>query len=245
MLQLRVAIIVSLVVGVMSTESFNPKRVHLIDYAASSNSYLFRANEPLYSNSSFDYVGLIDTMRLVVANSSFPPLPPSVFLVDVNLLSVELSAIKAEEAFFLANPTLGKFVHRPIWGSLEDPFSFPEPVRKEMAKTLPKWSHDDLPGLMQELRTMLTETFKNTAIFIHCNAGEDRTGEVSGSYYITYLQDSFARALEIDNTNENRDIRCASAHELIWYCLFLHYTNATGFPNLGSCQPQNSTYCTD
>lgn len=229
-----------------ATEPFNADRVHLIDYAAATNSYLFRCNEPLYSNETFDYAGLLRTMRERVANATgVPAMPEKVFLVDVNLLTLEMSAIRAEEKFFTQHADLGTFVHRPIWGSLVNPFDLPEPARKEAAKTLDHWSHDRLPTLMEQLRTMLTETYRNSAIFVHCNAGEDRTGEVSGSYYIRYLNMSFAQALAVDNHNENRDIRCMSAREFIWYCLYLHYTDPAAFPNLGSCKPVNKTFCTN
>ena len=85
--------------------------------------------------------------------------------------------------------------------------------------------------------------------FVHCalisllTAGEDRTGEVSGAYYIRHLNYSFQEALAIDNSNEHRDIRCMSAHELMWYCLELHYNSGGSLPNLGSCEPVNTTYC--
>ena len=79
-------------------------------------------------------------------------------------------------------------------------------------------------------------------IFVHCTAGEDRTGEISGAYYMQYLNMSFHQALEIDNTNENRDIRCMSANELMWYCYYLQV--ALKMPNIDGCVPLNSTYCT-
>ena len=72
-------------------------------------------------------------------------------------------------------------------------------------------------------------------------AGEDRTGEVSGSYYITYLDKSFNEALSYDNHVENRDIRCMSEHEFAWYCWYLKYKVNPSY--LGDCIPQNATYC--
>ena len=228
--------------GVARGEDFKPGRVHLIDHSLGTNSFLFRTNEPANANRTFDYAGLVARMR-TVANSSGLVLPEDFYMVDVNLLSLDLSDIYLEKKFFDANPSKGLFVHRPIFGSLVNPLSLPEPIRKELAKTLPDWSHDKLSKLMVELRTMLTQTYKNTVIFVHCLTGEDRTGEVSGAYYMTYLQDSFAKALEIDNTNENRDILCMSARELIWYCLYLQYTASSTYPNLGSCEPINFIYC--
>ncbi len=92
---------------------------------------------------------------------------------------------------------------------------------------------------MDWIRKGLTSTYRNTVLYIHCEAGEDRTGEVSGSYYMTYLNMTFDQALAIDNGNTNRDIRCMSARELIWYCFYLQVHGA----DVGSCVPQNTTYC--
>ena len=156
-----------LLVAMAAGEHFDPGRVHLLQHYAATNSFLFRSNEPTYSNDTFDYAGLLATMR-TVANASGVSLPASPYLVDYNLLTLERGDIDAEKRFFAANPSKGVFVSRPTWGSLVNPFSLPEPVRKEMAKTLSDWSHDKLSKRMEELYTMLTQTYRNTAIFIHC-----------------------------------------------------------------------------
>ncbi len=54
---------------------------------------------------------------------------------------------------------------------------------------------------------MLTQKLDRPAfIYTHCEAGTDRTGEVSGAYYIRYLQMSFQEALYVDNHIQNRDM---------------------------------------
>lgn len=67
-------------------------------------------------------------------------------------------------------------------------------------------------------------------------AGEDRTGELSGAYYITYKNMSFAAALTLDdsiNPDENgRSISCLARNGFQWYCLHLLYTGAY---NLDEC----------
>lgn len=49
------------------------------------------------------------------------------------------------------------------------------------------WKIDDIPSRVEELRTMLA---KKTAIptlhYVHCEAGCDRTGELSGAYMMKY-----------------------------------------------------------
>lgn len=65
---------------------------------------------------------------------------------------------------------------------------------------------DDLPKLTKKLYDMLTESKPPTVIYTHCEAGTDRTGEVSGAYYLRYLNMSFTDALYKDNHVQHRDM---------------------------------------
>ena len=62
-------------------------------------------------------------------------------------------------------------------------------------------------------------------IYIHCEAGKDRTGEISGSYYMKYLNWEFNQALWYDNhcVEGTRDISTESKNGLQWYCYYLKY----------------------
>lgn len=170
--------------------------------------------------------------------------PPSLYKpLPFFFQEIELTNIHVEEKFFGSNPSLGKFVHKPIFGSLLNPAKFSTKIRLEMAKELEKWSHDDLPSLTELLHEWVTaQAFpKPAVIFIHCMGGEDRTGEVSGSYYMRYLKWSFNKALSYDNHIEKRNIRCMSANELAWMCYWLQVrTNSTW---LGSCEFPTAPYC--
>ncbi len=97
---------------------FNPERVHLIDYFAGTNTFLFRGNEPLLKNMSFAYQELQSALANASAKVNGPAVPEDVYLVDVNLLEIERSSIASEVSFFNANPKLGVFVHRPVFGAL-------------------------------------------------------------------------------------------------------------------------------
>jgi protein-tyrosine phosphatase len=65
-------------------------------------------------------------------------------------------------------------------------------------------SIDDLPKLTAKLRGLLTQHERPALIYSHCEAGTDRTGEVSGAYYMRYLNMSFSEALYKDNHVQNR-----------------------------------------
>lgn len=112
-----------------------------------------------------------------------------------------------EKAFFQANPSLGKFVHYPIIGSLLNPMDFPVSVRKvsncaAVNVTDPKplalevGSFDNLPLAMSKLKGLLQGNYTMPAvIYIHCEAGKDRTGEISGSWYISQQNTTFNQVL--------------------------------------------------
>lgn len=48
--------------------------------------------------------------------------------------------------------------------------------------------------------------FLNIYIHVQCEAGVDRTGEVSGSYYMRFLKWTYARSLAFDYAVEPRPI---------------------------------------
>ena len=51
-----------------------------------------------------------------------------------------------------------------------------------------------------------THTYTHTHTHTHTQAGTDRTGEVSGAYYIRYMNMSFDAALSLDNHVNTRDM---------------------------------------
>jgi protein-tyrosine phosphatase len=142
---------------------------------------------------------------------------------DFNLLLLEVVDTNIEKQFFKQNPNLGSFYHYPIVGDLLAPDSVSSSIRKSMASSLPKWQVDNLPKAMDTLHQLLNTQYEvPTVIYIHCEAGMDRTGEVSGSYYMRYLNWPFQYALSYDNTCiENRNISNFSRNSFQWYCYYL------------------------
>jgi len=166
------------------------------------------------------------------------------WLVDVSLLSVEFPITAAEKAFF-ANNSVGQFLQWPTFGTLLDSSIVPAALRKEMAIYWENFTLDDIPKRIPELRALLEAQYSLPAvIMIHCEAGMDRTGEMSGSYYMTYMDMSFTNALLLDdsiNVDEDRGIMCVSQYAFQWYCLHQLYT---GQYNLDNCTiPANAKPC--
>lgn len=216
----------------MARSTFDPTRVHFIDrktVSSSISNYLFRGNLPLNSNHTFALSDLNATLQDVAIKEGGFELPSNYFLVIVSLLDpLELKDAIVEIDFLKAHPSIGEYVHWPLVGSVIPPDSVPEFKRRDLAMSLSNWSLDKLPEKMITLSENLKLVHSQPFVYyIHCEAGMDRTGELSGSYYMYALNETFANALNYDNHVENRTISIESQNELQWYCYNLKYLKDT------------------
>jgi len=217
--------VVMIAIGLVCAEDFNPKKVNLIDRAGIN--WLFRGNEPLNSTNNFVYEELVATMQQVALAQANTSLPSSFYMMDLSFESYEWEDILIEKAYFAQNPKVGNFTDWVIVGDLTGPDGLPASFIQQRAVTLPQWQFDNLPDKMTKLREILYSPGPNglpVVIYIHCEAGSDRTGEVSGSYYLTYMNfSSYAEALALDDKIAGRPIKNMSANALQWYCYYLLY----------------------
>jgi len=217
-----------------SSQSFD--RFKFIDQHPQRQTYLFRGND-IVSNGTVDYDWLVNGIKYAANASALPNFPDKFYIVDFCLLSVELTDWITEEDFFSSNSSLGKFVHNPIIGSISNPLWFPESVRKVMAEDTSGF--DNLSGTMKDLVNLLYASYPlPTVIYIHCEAGKDRTGEVSGSYYISQQNVTFNQALYYDDhcVEGSRDIETASMWAFEWYCWYLKWNGDASYADL-DCTP--------
>lgn len=70
-------------------------------------------------------------------------------------------------------------------------------------------------------------------IYIHCEAGVDRTGELSGSYNMQYFNQTYQQVLAFDDGVEPRKISSGAENGLQWYALYVQY--ALGYAASFSC----------
>jgi len=63
---------------------------------------------------------------------------------------------------------------------------------------------DDMPRVLEKMHVLLTQQSGPALVYSHCEAGTDRTGQVSGGYYLKYLNMSFPQALNTDNHIQGR-----------------------------------------
>eukprot|EP01129_Flabellula_baltica_P005012 TRINITY_DN1786_c0_g1_i1.p1 TRINITY_DN1786_c0_g1~~TRINITY_DN1786_c0_g1_i1.p1 ORF type:complete len:260 (-),score=48.43 TRINITY_DN1786_c0_g1_i1:25-747(-) len=202
-------------------QSFSIDRVRLID--THGKNVIFRGNEPV-SSKTFLYQNLTDAIRQVAHESNITSLTGDFYLIDYSLLLLERSDINTEKAFWDKNGDKGMYVSHPTVGSVLNPDWFGKDIIKFMVEDI--GSFDRLPSAMKHLKGYLEmEKDVPVVVYVHCEAGKDRTGEMSGSYYMKYLGWSFNQALYYDNrcVEGNRDIQFASRNALQWYCYYLKY----------------------
>lgn len=226
--------------------SFDSKHVRFIDKLG--NNFLFRGSEPLDKNNHFVWNKLRKTFKRICEKMGV--IFPEVYqLIDISLDTHERSHIKHERRFFENHPKLGKFINWPTHGlnrstifnncvnlgfkgewcqnpSMQ-PRNFSTDIVKSLAKNYGKGlgSVDDLIGRTDKLRYLLLKSqLIPQVIYIHCECGCDRTGEMSATYYMRWLGWNLTRSLNYDVTVPDRNIGYKNQVAAQWYCEHLYYS---------------------
>jgi len=201
--------------------------VHFIDRQTGGlhDNFLFRGNMPKNKSNQFAYNELKQYMaqEAKLHNINFPD---QFYLVDLSLLVfVEDSDLKIEQDFFRNNPQLGKVMNYPMMGMCISPAGIPDSVRKPMALDLMNWTWDKLYNMVNLIKSqMSTSRNMSTVVYIHCEAGKDRTGEISGAYYLQQLKMFFNAAVKINyDSPPQRQISPDMLNGLQWFCYYLQY----------------------
>jgi len=220
------------------------RKVVYIDKSAQKSgftTYLFRGNEPKIKVNGVDTFAY-DLLRKYLANATVTQagfqLPSSYYLIDIKFVydtidPAESNDIIMETDFFNSNPTLGEFYTHTILGDLLAPSSYNKSQLIKLVPSLSQWQHDDLPGYIYALHQLLNfQRDQNTVIYLHCECGCDRTGEISGSYALSYLNKTFADVIKWNDGIAGRSILPNHQSALDWYCMYLSMVEGK---DLGPC----------
>ncbi|KAF2074597.1 hypothetical protein CYY_004104 [Polysphondylium violaceum] len=210
------------------------KKVHYIQstppLANGNVNYIFRGNEPrenVNGTTIFAYDDLVSFIKQNGQENNIT-IPDQFYLIDIKLITgplpSELPDIELEQNFFAQNSNLGEFHTNNTFGDLLDPQWFDEEEQISMAKTLPNWQKDDLQYRMDLYHNILfTERDLPVVLYIHCECGCDRTGEIMASWVMRFQGWNFAQAMEWDYSIAGRKINFANQWATQWYCLYLQY----------------------
>jgi hypothetical protein len=223
--------IVSLTV---SAESLDYKRIHLIEYNATSTNWLFRGNMPIL-NGSMAYTNLTAflQMRAKEAGLAFPT---DFLLHDLSLNTIFDDGYAAEHKWWqqAENKDKGSMTTWTLGtAGLLPPSTYSEAKRKTMSQPSSSdsvWKIDEIPKRVVLMRTMLaTKGAKPIVIYVHCEAGCDRTGELAGAYAMLYNAPHVTPTplpVEVyaqDHCSAGRYPNYFSTSALQWYCYYLKY----------------------
>jgi len=180
---------------------------------------------PKNASSQFAYTELKKYMTEKAKEQNIQ-LPETFYLIDISfLVFVEASDLAIEIDFFKKNPLLGRVENYPLMGMCMSPVGIPDDVRKTMSGDLENWTWDKLARMMRLIQSFLmSSNHRNvsTVVYIHCEAGKDRTGEISGAYYLEFLRWSFVNTVKVNfDSPPKRQISPDMLNGLLWYCYYL------------------------
>lgn len=205
----------------VNKQTFNPALVSLINQDAASGNFLFRGNMPL-TNNGFAYDQLVAALKKASPGHN---LPEQFYLVDISLINSinpqEAGDLKIEKAYWQQHTSNGQLINHPIYGSLTSPNDYATDARKKLEK-IPTLSNTDV--LLERIQSLLLASQQSglpLVVYIHCEAGKDRTGEIAASYEMKYLARSYSDAYTNAKRIAKRDISGFSRNELQWYAYFL------------------------
>lgn len=88
-----------------------------------------------------------------------------------------------------------------------------------LAASLEDWQPDQLVARVRRLRQKL-DSERDLCLFVHCEAGIDRTGELIGAFELS-LGASWRQVLDrAHRYADNRELKTSNLYALQWYCLY-------------------------
>ncbi|KAL9642070.1 hypothetical protein ABK040_004119 [Willaertia magna] len=210
------------------------------------------------SKTQFAYNQLLNYLSTVAKNNNLtlPNNPEDIFVIDISFLidlfENEKPIIELERNFFEKNKQLGLFLNWPLLGTFVNATELPEDLRKKWAlkkdwnfmdQVIERvsqlndwvWKRESIynfiynlnPSQLEKLKILFDK--KHVVIYIHCHAGRDRTGELSGAYYLNYFNWTYENTLKYNYhvNNPPQEMHWVMQNELDWYCWYLYYTRGS------------------
>jgi hypothetical protein len=202
--------------------------VRLIDsYGANK---LYRGGSPEVPESDYNDTAPFNWTALTKAMDKASPLPPVFRVLMVNLESLQYDNrskdgghVVRELEFFEKNPSKGSLVFWRIVGA-DTPYAPRlDASRMWLSKHFDMWDSDQLSVRIGMLHSYLRTNYSiPTMIYIHCDCGCDRTGQVSGAYVLKYLGWTWKDTVAYNNAVEPVPyvppcMQCPNYWALTWF----------------------------
>lgn len=213
-------------------------RVHLVDSYprnGSPQNFLVRGNNPVDKGGSFNITALRAAIAhaLGVCNVTIPHASFKIHTLDLE--NPADPGYFKEHAYWREHSDEGILDNWMTLGSLLQPqHASNRTARVERGDWAIGGHADHLPQRLNATRQLLTNLSNPwpTVIYVHCNAGCDRTGEFIGSYAMTYLGYNVTTMYGEACRQCGRCPNYYATSALGWWCLTLA---ARGWPVQGSC----------
>jgi hypothetical protein len=218
------------------TKQFDKTRVALVD--SSSENYIFRGNNPFILKGGkkvFAYQELKNAFNETLRKANKEPLD-DFYLIDASLLDLnEYEDFTKEKDFFLKNPQKGEFIHfSTISPGLLLKYSTDSNL---VSKLLIERYNIQTSGFLREIHQIVKQATKQqtkgqqktnwrrvnkpVVIYLHCNAGRDRTGFIVASYKMLFEGENLKQA-RLENANEaGRDSKNFYNRATASFCQFI------------------------
>ena len=192
----------------------------------------------------FDYAGLT---RAIASAPNLPGVPPppasQYYLVVIDLVhSNEASEIEPAINYFHTDEgkSQGQFNLWDTNGTSVCYFNTPQDQRGHMVETIDQWLGDPLVWRVATIRTWLEDATQVPSngrpgvpivIYVHCDGGCDRTGEMIAAYRLRYMNDAWS-AVWGDQPCQ-RPMGCNNYRAVQWYAFWLNQTQGFKLQHIG------------
>lgn len=177
----------------------------------------------------YDYGGLAEAIQHVMPSVSLPDYT----LIDVCLLhDTEAAELTAIIDFFADPQNTGSVSLWDTYGTDICYFRTDPDKRTELLNTFDQWLPEPLVWRTAALRQLLEISYSKPAlIYVHCDGGCDRTGEMIGAYRLRYMNASWADV--IGEQPCARPMGCGNYRALQWYAFWLNATLGFSISGVG------------
>lgn len=201
-------------------KEFNANRVNLIDNF--ENNYLFRGSNPfqnIYGEPEFSYLQIKNAVNQNLRSQNISELE-DFYLIVISLLNADhYFEIQKERDFFKKYPNIGKVENFSEISPalLATPF-----YEYKIANDITNNYHLELTKLLTHInQTLKTKSNKPIVIYVHCNAGRDRTGVISATYRLLFKNYNLQQAVNKNIEEVGRNAESLLESSIISYCFYL------------------------